>query len=67
MWSDEAKEKLLIQKRAHLLNEFKEGVYDRETYLEKKAELEGGGPALKRRDIRQFSPDWDDANFYTSD
>lgn len=40
MWSNEAKEKLLIQKRAHLLDEFKEGVYDRETYLEKKAELE---------------------------
>ncbi|EDR10153.1 uncharacterized protein LACBIDRAFT_318208 [Laccaria bicolor S238N-H82] len=67
MWSDEAKEKLLIQKRAHLLDEFKLGIYDRETYLEKKAELEGGSPPAKCQNMRQFSPDWDDANFYTAD
>jgi hypothetical protein len=60
MWSDEAKEKLLIQKRAHILEEFKQGILDRDQYLEKIEDLEGGGPPAKRQNTREFSPDWED-------
>lgn len=35
MWSDEAKEKLLVQKHGHLLEEFKLGILDKVEYLEK--------------------------------
>jgi hypothetical protein len=67
MWNDEMKEKLLIQKRAHILEEFKLGLVNKEEYLEKVAELDGGGRSVKRQNTRQFSPDWDDSNFYVSD
>lgn len=63
MWNDEMKEKLLIQKRTHLLEEFKLGLVDKAQYLEKVAELEGGGRPAKRQDTRQFSPDWNDSDF----
>jgi hypothetical protein len=66
MWGDEAKEKLLIQKRGHLLEEFKLGILDKVEYLEKIRELEGGGPPEKRQDtrVREFSPDWDENYFF---
>jgi hypothetical protein len=35
MWNDKVKEKLLIQKRAHLLEEFKLKIWSREEYIEK--------------------------------
>jgi hypothetical protein len=64
MWSDEMKEKLLIQKRAHILEEFILGLVTKEEYLEKIADLDGGGPPVKRQDTRQYSPDWDELDFY---
>lgn len=67
MWNDEMKEKLLIQKRAHILEEFKLRLVDKEEYLKKIADLDGGGHPAKHQDTCQFSPDWDDSNFYASD
>lgn len=67
MWSDETKEKLLIQKRAHILEEFKLGLVNKEEYLAKIADLEGGGPPAKRQDTRQYSPDWDELDFYADE
>lgn len=61
------KEKLLIQKRAHILEEFKLGLVDKEEYLEKIAELDRGGRPAKRQNTHPFSPDWDDTDFYTAD
>ena len=40
---------------------------NKEEYLEKIAELDGGGRPAKRQDTRQFSPDWDDLDFYVAD
>ena len=57
MWNDEMKEKLLIQKRAHILKEFKLGLVDKAEYLEKIAELEGGGNPAKCQRTHQFSSD----------
>ena len=67
MWNDEMKEKLLIQKRAHFLEEFRLGLVNKEEYLEKIAELDGGGRPAKCQDTHQFSPDWDDLDFYVAD
>jgi len=64
MWNDEMKEKLLIQKRAHILEEFKLGLVTKEEYLVKIADLDGGGPPPKRQNTRQPSPDWDESDFY---
>jgi hypothetical protein len=63
MWSDEMKEKLLIQKRAHLLEEFKLGLVTKVEYLAKVLDLEGGGPPVKRQNTRQYSPDWEELDF----
>ncbi|KDR82164.1 hypothetical protein GALMADRAFT_59519 [Galerina marginata CBS 339.88] len=62
IWNDEAKEKILLQKRAHLLEEFKLGLRTKEEYHEKLEELEGGEShaASKRQKVRHVSPDWDD-------
>ena len=58
------KEKLLIQKRVHILEEFKLRLVTKEEYLEKIADLEGGAPPLKCQNTRQYSPDWDESDFY---
>ena len=47
MWNDEMKEMLLIQKQAYVLEEFKFGLVDKGEYLEKIAELDGGGHPAK--------------------
>ena len=67
MWNDEMKEKLLIQKQAHILEEFKLGLVDKEGYLEKITELDGGGCSAKHQNTHQFSPDWNNLYFYVSD
>ncbi|KAF8802078.1 hypothetical protein BYT27DRAFT_7048271, partial [Phlegmacium glaucopus] len=67
MWNDEMKEKLLIQKQAHVLEEFKLGLVDKEQYLEKIAELDGGSRPAKCQDTHQFSPNWDDSDCYAAD
>ena len=54
MWSDEAKEKLLIQKQAHLLEEFKLGIWTKDEYIEKLNEVQGGGPPAKRQILGSF-------------
>jgi hypothetical protein len=46
MWGDEAKEKLMLQKRGMLLEELKLGVWTKEEYQEQLLELNGGGRAL---------------------
>ena len=57
---------LLIQKQAYVLEEFKFGLVDKEEYLEKIAELDGGGHPAKCQDTCQFFPDWDDLDFYVA-
>jgi hypothetical protein len=66
MWSDEMKEKLLIQKQTHILEEFKLGLVNKEEYLGKFADFEGGGPPLKHQNTCQYSPDWDELDFYAN-
>lgn len=60
MWNDEAREKILLQKRGHLLEEFKLGIWTKDEYMEKLEDLEGGAPraAAKRQKVRHVSPDW---------
>ena len=60
MWNDEAREKILLQKRGHLLKEFKLGIWTKDEYMEKLEDLEGGAPrvAEKRQKVRHVSPDW---------
>jgi len=52
---------MILKKRTLLLEEFKAGVWDVETYQEKLRKLEDGDRPEKRP--RQYSPDWDLSGF----
>ena len=60
MWNDEAREKILLQKRGHLLEEFELGIWTKDKYMEKLEDLEGGAPwvAAKHQKVCCVSPDW---------
>jgi hypothetical protein len=78
MWSDEINAKLIVQKRGMLLEEFKLGIWTKEEYLARIAELDGSftptpklntqapEPTPEQQKVREYSPDWDDILYSSS-
>jgi hypothetical protein len=74
MWNDENHAKLNVQKRSMLLEEFKLGIWTKEEYLKQIAELSSSSAAptqvqkhtQKQQKVREYSPDWNEENFYSS-
>ncbi|KAF8186682.1 hypothetical protein BJ912DRAFT_852063 [Pholiota molesta] len=66
-WDDEAKEKLLLQKRSQLLEEFKLGLWTKDEYRDQVQLLGGGGPVKRQKSAsdhsERYSDDWDLGNF----
>lgn len=55
MFDNQEHNKILMQRRSHLLEEFKLGLIDKDEYHEQVARLDGAGPSSKRQ--RQSSPE----------
>lgn len=72
MWSDENNAKLNVQKRGMLLEEFKLGIWTKEEYLARIAELDGSFTPTPKPNtpeptpVREYSPDWDEILYASS-
>lgn len=71
----DAREKLNLQKRTHLFEEFKAGIWSKEDYVRQVAEIEGTNlqPVIEsvsptpKRQKRDYSPDWPEFDFDSGD
>jgi len=59
---------MMVTKRAQLLEEWKLGLWDKEEFRAKVADMErkcagDGSPSVKRQKTQEYSPDWDLRDF----